>query len=59
MKKTLNQPATLSRLEGDLRPRRKPYCRPRVEEQGRLPGVVRFPGGSINTEGLSGKPHQQ
>ena len=59
MKKSPTTPVTDSRPEGEFRPRRKPYCRPRVEEQGRLPGVVRFPGGSINMEGLSGKPHQQ
>jgi len=59
MKKPPPPTATDSRPEGGLRPRRKPYCRPRVEEQGRLPGVVRFPGGSINVEGASGKPHQQ
>lgn len=59
MKKPPPPTATLSRPKSDLRPRRKPYCRPRVEKHGTLPGVVQFPGGSFNMEGLSGKPHQQ
>jgi hypothetical protein len=43
---------------GDSRPR-KPYIRPCVKRLGTVSEVVRFPGGSINLEGLSGKPHQQ
>jgi hypothetical protein len=43
---------------GDSRPR-KPYIRPCVKRLGKVSEVVRFPGGSINVEGLSGKPHQQ
>lgn len=38
---------------------RKPYVRPWVKRLGKVSEVVRFPGGSINLEGLSGKPHQQ
>ena len=41
------------------RRRRKPYVRPIVNRLGTVSEVVRFPGGSLNAEGLSGKPHQQ
>lgn len=58
MKKNPTPPATDSRPEGEFRPRRKPYLRPRVTERGTLPGVINgF--GSVAVEGISGRPHWQ
>lgn len=36
-----------------------PYSKPELESLGRIRDLTRMPGGSINTEGSSGKPHRQ
>ena len=35
------------------------YTKPRLESLGRIRDLTRMPGGSMNTEGSSGKPHKQ
>ena len=39
--------------------RREAYSKPRLERLGRIRDLARMPGGSINVEGSSGKPHKQ
>ena len=36
-----------------------PYSKPELENLGRIRDLTRMPGGSINVEGSSGKPHKQ
>jgi hypothetical protein len=38
---------------------RTPYSKPELENLGSVRELTRLPGGSINTEGSSGKPHKQ
>lgn len=38
---------------------RETYSKPRLDRLGRIRDLARMPGGSINAEGASGKPHQQ
>jgi hypothetical protein len=38
---------------------RTPYSKPELENLGGIRDLTRMPGGSINVEGSSGKPHKQ
>ena len=39
--------------------KKTPYSRPELENLGGIRDLTRMPGGSINVEGSSGKPHKQ
>ena len=38
---------------------KRPYSKPELENLGRIRDLTLMPGGSMNSEGGSGKPHKQ
>jgi hypothetical protein len=42
-----------------VRERNLEYSKPQLDRLGRICDLTRMPGGSINIEGSSGKPHKQ